>query len=77
MLKTEGGCDRRPPSSFVGGAYSVCTSRRNRALSSGMAVLIYMPLPISKPAVRTIRGMMVRYQWKNSRCPSRAGMDRI
>jgi len=38
------------------------TERKNAALSSGNAVLIYMPLPSSNPAVCVTRGIKVTYQ---------------
>lgn len=37
--------------------------RRNAALSSGRAVLMNIPEPISKPAIRETRGIMLTYQW--------------
>ncbi len=57
-----GGADRRPlhPS----GQKRRSFPRRKAALSSGMDVLMNIPLPSSKPAVMEIRGTIDMYQWK-------------
>ena len=55
---------------------TTAAARRKRALSSGRPVLMNMPVPSSKPAVRVTRGTMARYQWKRP-LSSRAGAERI
>jgi len=53
------------------------TFLRNSALSSGREVLMYIPVPSSKPAALVNLGTMARYQWKYFASAPPGDSDRI
>jgi len=53
------------------------TPRRNAAHSSGAAVLMNIPVPISKPAACVTRGITLAYQWRNGASRHSRGEERM